>query len=235
MVLAALRHALVTLSADLKEDLPNPGLGLPPDIVDRRTAARLLAAGNQRGSRWPLYRFGLTALEEDKPMIRVLAAAAAFVAVLGSGDPVTATGDRSVTAREWYEQARELTRTKQRQQAADAFDRSVALDPERALVWANRGTNLLNMGRYEAALESYERALALDPSDPYIHCSRATVYNRTAQPDRALESSQEAIAADPGHIGALFNMATALRKLGRDDEADSVLERAYEMKRKQVD
>jgi tetratricopeptide (TPR) repeat protein len=141
---------------------------------------------------------------------------------------VPANEDRPATAREWYEQARALTRTKQRQQAADAFDRSVALDPDRAVVWANRGTNLLNMGRYEAALESYESALALDPGDPYIHCSRATVYNRTAQPDRALASSREAIAADPDHVGALFNMATALRKLGRDDEADSVLERAYE-------
>jgi tetratricopeptide (TPR) repeat protein len=86
------------------------------------------------------------------------------------------------------------------------------------------------MGRYEAALESYERALAIDPEDPYIHCSRATVYNRTAQPDRALASSREAIAADPDYVGALFNMATALRKLGRDDEADTVLERAYEMR-----
>ncbi len=160
-------------------------------------------------------------------MIRAFAVAAACVVVLGSGDPVPVKDDQPATAREWYERAKELTRTKQRQQAADAFDRSVALDPERALVWANRGTNLLNMGRYEAALESYERALALDPGDPYIHCSRATVYNRTAQPDRALASSREAIAVDPDYVGALFNMATALRKLGRDDEADSVLERAY--------
>ena len=90
-------------------------------------------------------------MSESKSMIRAFAVAAACVAVLGSADPVPATEDRPATAREWYERARELTRTKQRQQAADAFDRSVALDPERALVWANRGTNLLNMGRYEAA------------------------------------------------------------------------------------
>jgi len=163
-------------------------------------------------------------------MIRAFAVAAVCVVVLGSGDPVPTREDRPATAGEWYERARELTRTKQRQQAAAAFDRSVTLDPERALVWANRGTNLLNMGRYEAALESYERALALDPGDPYIHCSRATVYNRTSQPQRALASSREAIAVDPNYVGALFNMATALRKLGRDDEADTVLQRAYEMR-----
>ena len=163
-------------------------------------------------------------------MIRAFAVAAACLVVLGAGDPVPKREDPPATAREWYERARELTRTQKRQQAVDAFDRSVALDPERAMVWANRGTNLLNMGRYEAALESYERALALDPRDPYIYCSRATVFNRTEQPDKALESSQEAIEVDPEHVGALFSMATALRQLGRDDEADAAIERAFKMR-----
>ena len=125
-------------------------------------------------------------------MIRAIALVVACLTLPGSVDPVSASKDRPNTAREWYERASELTRTRQRDQAAKAFDRSVALDPE----------------------------------DPYIYCSRATIFNRTAQPDKALASSREAIAVDPGHIGALFNMATALRELGRHDEAEAVLERA---------
>ena len=51
-----------------------------------------------------------------------------------------------LTGQDWYRQAMALIEADQRQDAVAAFDRSVSLDSGNPLAWANRGTNLLNLG-----------------------------------------------------------------------------------------
>lgn len=116
---------------------------------------------------------------------------AIFVAIcLGLGSWSSA---QEPTAKEWYDTARRLVKEGEKAKALEAYNRSVALDSTSAIVWANRGTLLLNMHRYAEALESYDRSLVLRPASAYVYCSRATVFNRTKKPELALQSADKAI------------------------------------------
>ena len=134
------------------------------------------------------------------------------------------------TAAEWYHKALRLVKEGGKTQALAAYDRSVALDATEAIVWANRGTLLLNMQSYKEALESYERSLALRPDSAYVYCSRASVFNRTERPELALRSAEKALVWDSVHCGALLNKAKALQTLGRPEEAEVCRARAFELK-----
>ena len=62
-------------------------------------------------------------------------------------------------------------------------DRAVAIWPDYATAWFNRGIALNRAGRNEEAIGSYDRALALDPDDAGIWLNRGscTGCNRTAR------------------------------------------------------
>ena len=48
-------------------------------------------------------------------------------------------------------------------EAVASFDKVLALHPDSAQTWSNRGNALLEQKRYEEAIADYDRALALDP------------------------------------------------------------------------
>ena len=102
--------------------------------------------------------------------------------------------------------------------------------PQTSLEWANHGTRLLNKGLPEQALESYNNALLLDANDPYTYCSKASAYHKLDQPELALQNADIALQVDPGYAPAMANKSLALRKLGREAEADSLLQRAIAIK-----
>ncbi len=149
--------------------------------------------------------------------------------ILLCGGGWAAGEEQEFTATEWYEMALVLAEEGKKPEALAAYNRSVALDATVAIVWANRGTLLLNMERYEEALECYERSLALRPNSAYVYCSRATVFNRTKRPELALASADKALNCNSNHRGALHNKAKALEALGRLEAAESCRARAKEL------
>ena len=47
----------------------------------------------------------------------------------------------------------------------ECFDEALAIDPNDALAWYNKGTFLSGLGKYSEAIECYDRALAINPND----------------------------------------------------------------------
>ncbi len=133
------------------------------------------------------------------------------------------------TAIEWYDIARRLVKEGEKDKALEAYEHSVALDSTHAIVWANRGTLLLNMHRYAEALESYDRSLILQPASAYVFCSRATVFNCTENPELALQAADKALECDALYWGAWLNKAKALEASGRTEEAAACRLRAIEI------
>ncbi|GEM_PF-4745757 len=108
------------------------------------------------------------------------------------------------------------------------FDRAVKLDSTLALAWANHGTALLNLGRPEEALKSYAQAKKFNPQDPYIYCSMCSANIARNNPEEAIKAAETALLVDSTYVPAMANKAKALRMLGRDDEADSLMQEARE-------
>lgn len=116
-----------------------------------------------------------------------------------------------------------------KEEALELLERSLQLNPDDGLTWANHGTVLLNLGRHEEALESYERSLEKRPDHAYTHCSVASVYNETDRHEKAIEAANRAIQVDPEFAPAYLNKARALEAMGEQERAAKLRERAVEL------
>ncbi len=87
----------------------------------------------------------------------------------------------------------------------------------------NLGHALAEEGRYEEALEAYGRVLGMREDGsvylPFLHLARGNAFFRLGRLDEAIASWKRALALSPGDPEAMTNIAVALLKLGRREEA----------------
>lgn len=109
------------------------------------------------------------------------------------------------------------------QRAKTAAREALALDPRRAVSLRLLASIAVNERDYANALESLNKLLALRPNDAWTRVQLGIAYAQTGQPREALANLQPALAAGyPDQRGALHAMlASVLRKLGREQEAQS--------------
>lgn len=109
------------------------------------------------------------------------------------------------------------------QRAKQAARESLALDPRRAVSLRLLASIGMNERNYANALESLDKLLALRPNDAWTRVQLGIAYAQRGRPQEALTNLQPALAAGyPDERGALHAMlASVLRKLGREQEAQS--------------
>ena len=105
-------------------------------------------------------------------------------------------------------------------------DRALALQPDSANAFSNRGTALYGLKRFDEALASYDRALALQPDDVTTLSMRGFTLHEMRRFDEALASYDRALALQPNDADVLNNRGLALDKLKRHDEALASCSRA---------
>ena len=91
-----------------------------------------------------------------------------------------------------------------------SYDRAIALNPDYAGAYSNRGVVLREIGRHEEALASFERALAIRPDHADALHDRGNVLMELKRPEAALASYDRALAITPGYADALNNRGNAL-------------------------
>ena len=111
-------------------------------------------------------------------------------------------------------------------EALDAFDQALRIDPQFAGAAINRGNASLDQGDNAAALTAFARALELDPQGamPRTMAARALLgLGRTAE---AIQRLSEATALRPAYAEAWRLLASTLHEAGRSDMAHEALSRA---------
>jgi tetratricopeptide (TPR) repeat protein len=111
-----------------------------------------------------------------------------------------------------------------------SYDRAIALKPDYAEAYSNRGNVLRDIRRFYEALANYDRAIALKPDLAEIYSNRGNALRDLKRFDEALASYERAIALKPDYAGAYSNRGNALRDLKRLDEALASYERAIALK-----
>ncbi len=81
--------------------------------------------------------------------------------------------------------------------AIEAFTSTIALDPNYAAAYHNRGLAYYRKGQYDRAIEDYNKAIDINPNDAKAYTMRGIAYYRKGQYDRAIEDYNKAIAIDP--------------------------------------
>jgi tetratricopeptide (TPR) repeat protein len=116
--------------------------------------------------------------------------------------------------------------TDQKQSALQAFERVLALNPDDANAWANKGTALLELGHFEEALAAYERALSIDPTNRGALKGKARALIDVGRTEEAVVFFERLRAIIPDDAQLLTAIGSTMAELGRTGEAIEVLEQA---------
>lgn len=125
-----------------------------------------------------------------------------------------------------------LSAAQRRDEAEDAYRRSLAIDSARAQTHAGLGTLYINMSRWEHAVGSLERAVALGMGNAGMLSQLGFAYlgaQRNEDGARAYERALRAGMPNRQQTAvASYNLACAYARLRRTDDAIAMLERAVE-------
>ena len=102
------------------------------------------------------------------------------------------------------------------------YDQAIALKPDHAAAWKNRGAARAAQGRLEEALANCDRAIALNPDYAEAHADRAAALTALGRVEEALSGCDRAIALKPDTAEARFNKGACHLALGDFDAGGKV-------------
>lgn len=111
-------------------------------------------------------------------------------------------------------------------QAADDYQRALALDPDCLAALYNRALLLLRLDRAAEALRAIDSLLARGPVPAPVHLTRGNALAALGRQEEALTAFAEAVRLNPREPLAHCNLGNTLLALGRPEEALASLDRA---------
>jgi tetratricopeptide (TPR) repeat protein len=115
------------------------------------------------------------------------------------------------------------------QEALDACNQALRLDPHNAFAYITKGAVLNNMGRPEEALAACNEALRLDSYSAYAYSTKAAALGPLGRFQEALGACDQALRLDPNNAAAHGVAGGALIGLQRHQEAWRAIERALQL------
>jgi adenylate cyclase len=114
----------------------------------------------------------------------------------------------------------------------EMVDTAVALNPNAAFAWGQRGSTYLMAGQPEEAIRSFERAIRLSPFDHYQFLSftgLAIAFIGVGRFDKGVVAAKNALRTNQNYGTTYRCLAAALAHLGRDIEAKEATARLLEL------
>ncbi len=105
-------------------------------------------------------------------------------------------------------------------------DRVLAMNPQDAVAWYNKGVELKDLGRSEEALACFDRALAINPQYAVAWNNKGNTLASLGRHAEALACCDRALALIPQDAKAWYNKGITLLSLGRHKEALACYDRA---------
>lgn len=132
--------------------------------------------------------------------------------------PPDVADDSGPTAEQWYEDGCALE-TSSPEQAREAYERALEIDPGVTDARVNLGRLLHMAGELGRAEPHYREAARLDPSDPTPHFNLGVLLEDVGRKEEAVHAYRQAILRDPDFADAHCNLGLLLETLGRRLEA----------------
>lgn len=136
------------------------------------------------------------------------------------------------TANELVTKGNELGNLGRYDEAIEAYDKAIEIDPKFAIAWSNKGNVLGRSGRYNEAIEACEKAIEIDPKLAEAYQSKGISLIGLGRYDEAIQALDIAIEMKPNNPNAWTGKGIALRQLGRYDEASICYDKAAELESK---
>jgi adenylate cyclase len=116
--------------------------------------------------------------------------------------------------------------------ATELVDRAVALNPNSAVAWSQRGLAYLLGGRCPEAVRSFERSIRLNPLDPLLYMTLSGMgfaLIELRRFDEAVAAAKKAIRQNQKYLTSHYCLASALGHAGPEAEAQKAVSRLLEL------
>ena len=155
----------------------------------------------------------------------------------GSAATSQVTGEQGLReAQSLIEKGKELYKNDQDEQAAQAFEQAVRLQPDMAEAHLRLGMAYAALEKKDEAEESYKRALQLykkqveaDPKDPVGHFYLGEAYSFLHHDEDAARAYRQATRLKPDDEEAFYQLGKTEAKLANYDAAVAAFQKALEL------
>ena len=114
--------------------------------------------------------------------------------------------------------------------AVDLIGRAIAIFPDAAAFYNNRGNALLELKRLKAAVADYDKAISLKPDYAQAYNNRGNALMELKRQKEAIADYDKAVSFKPDYVQAYNNRGSALQELGRLDDAIASFDRAISLR-----
>ena len=123
-------------------------------------------------------------------------------------------------AEAWFQRGLALEETgAPAEQAIEAYEKALELNPEAAGVLVNLGTIFYRLRQFPEAEKRYLEAIAVDPGYPLAEFNLGNLCDEQGRLDEALEHYRRALALNPNYADAHFNVALLCERNGESLKA----------------
>jgi tetratricopeptide (TPR) repeat protein len=116
------------------------------------------------------------------------------------------------------------------EQAIEAYNLALALDPALTEAYYNRGRAYDLTGDYEQAIRDFDKVIELNPNLTEAYRARGRSYRESGELERAIDDFDAAIALDPDFADAYAGRGLAYSRLGDLEQAIQDYDKAIELR-----
>jgi tetratricopeptide (TPR) repeat protein len=121
-----------------------------------------------------------------------------------------------------------FTRSRNYNEAQQAFQNALAADPNYAPAYRELGEMYYFVGKYDQSLENYKKYIAMSEDSPDTRAKYASFLFLTKDYPGTIKEAQAVLANDPNHPVMNRLLAFSLYETGQNDQALAALERYFQ-------
>ena len=142
--------------------------------------------------------------------------------------------NREFLANKYAKEGCDLQRKQEYQGAIEAYNKSIVLNPNNAIVYSNMGYACLELEQNERAKSLFEKAITLDPDRGEAYSALGIIYYGLGQYKKAISFCEKAIELKEANSGIYLMMGDLYERLGDKEKAREYTQMSYKLMNNEI-